>query len=445
MAIQLNDHFTYKKLFKAVVPSVLMMLFISIYSIVDGLFVSNVVGDTAFASLNLVYPVLMIVGGVGFMIGTGGSALVSKTLGEGKKEKANQYFSMFIWLTLILGIIISTVLYICTPSLTLMLGAEEDMVDYCVTYARICLIFQTSFIVQNTFQSFFVTAEKPHLGLILSLISGVCNIVLDALFIVVFEMGIAGAALATGISQTIGAVVPIFYFRLKKDLIIKLGKPVFKFKPMINGCINGISELVTNISASIVGIIYNFQLLKLAGQDGVSSYGVILYCQFIFLAIFFGYSMGTAPIVGFNYGANNKEELQNIFKKSLKIIGITSLILFGFSEILARPLSMIFVSYNQELLEMTVRGFRIYAISFIICGFNIYSSAFFTALNNGGVSLLLSIGRTFVFQIISVILLPIFLGLDGIWASIIFSELLALIMTILFFILMNKRYGYYAR
>ena len=445
MAIQLNDHFTYKKLFKAVVPSVLMMLFISIYSIVDGLFVSNVVGDTAFASLNLVYPVLMIVGGVGFMIGTGGSALVSKTLGEGKKEKANQYFSMFIWLTLILGIIISTVLYICTPSLTLMLGAEEDMVDYCVTYARICLIFQTSFIVQNTFQSFFVTAEKPHLGLILSLISGVCNIVLDALFIVVFEMGIAGAALATGISQTIGAVVPIFYFRLKKDLIIKLGKPVFKFKPMINGCINGISELVTNISASIVGIIYNFQLLKLAGQDGVSSYGVILYCQFIFLAIFFGYSMGTAPIVGFNYGANNKEELQNIFKKSLKIIGITSLILFGFSEILARPLSMIFVSYNQELLEMTVCGFRIYAISFIICGFNIYSSAFFTALNNGGVSLLLSIGRTFVFQIISVILLPIFLGLDGIWASIIFSELLALIMTILFFILMNKRYGYYAR
>lgn len=445
MAIQLNDHFTYKKLFKAVVPSVLMMLFISIYSIVDGLFVSNVVGDTAFASLNLVYPVLMIVGGVGFMIGTGGSALVSKTLGEGKKEKANQYFSMFIWLTLILGIIISTVLYIFTPSLTLMLGAEDDMVDYCVTYARICLIFQTSFIVQNTFQSFFVTAEKPHLGLILSLISGVCNIVLDALFIVVFEMGIAGAALATGISQTIGAVVPIFYFRLKKDLIIKLGKPVFKFKPMINGCINGISELVTNISASIVGIIYNFQLLKLAGKDGVSSYGVILYCQFIFLAIFFGYSMGTAPIVGFNYGANNKEELQNIFKKSLKIIGITSLILFGFSEILARPLSMIFVSYNQELLEMTVRGFRIYAISFIICGFNIYSSAFFTALNNGGVSLLLSIGRTFVFQIISVILLPIFLGLEGIWASIIFSELLAIIMTILFFILMNKRYGYYSR
>lgn len=445
MAIQLNDHFTYKKLFKAVVPSVLMMLFISIYSIVDGLFVSNVVGDTAFASLNLVYPVLMIVGGVGFMIGTGGSALVSKTLGEGKKEKANQYFSMFIWLTLILGIIISTVLYIFTPSLTLMLGAEDDMVDYCVTYARICLIFQTSFIVQNTFQSFFVTAEKPHLGLILSLVSGVCNIVLDALFIVVFEMGIAGAALATGISQTIGAVVPIFYFRLKKDLIIKLGKPVFKFKPMINGCINGISELVTNISASIVGIIYNFQLLKLAGKDGVSSYGVILYCQFIFLAIFFGYSMGTAPIVGFNYGANNKEELQNIFKKSLKIIGVTSLILFGFSEILARPLSMIFVSYNQELLEMTVRGFRIYAISFIICGFNIYSSAFFTALNNGGVSLLLSIGRTFVFQIISVILLPIFLGLEGIWASIIFSELLAIIMTILFFILMNKRYGYYSR
>jgi len=445
MAVQLNDHFTYKKLFKAVIPSVLMMVFISIYSIVDGLFVSNVVGDTAFASLNLIYPVLMIVGAIGFMIGTGGSALVSKTLGEGNKEKANQYFSMFIWLTLILGVIVSTILFIFTPTLTVLLGAEEDMIDYCITYGRICLIFQTCFIVQNAFQAFFVTAEKPHLGLYLSLASGICNIILDALFIVGFNMGIAGAALATGISQFIGAVVPIFYFGIKKDLIIKLGKPIFKIKPIIQGCVNGISELVTNISASIVSIIYNYQLLALAGQDGVSSYGVILYIQFIFLAIYFGYSMGTAPIIGFNYGANNKNELQNIYKKSLKIIGITGIILVGVSELLAKPLSMIFVSYNQELLELTVRGFRIYAISFVICGFNIFSSAFFTALNNGLVSLLLSLGRTFVFQIIAVIIWPLILGIDGIWISIIFSEFLALIATILFFIFMNKRYSYYGK
>lgn len=445
MAVQLNEHFTYKKLFKAVIPSVLMMVFISIYSIVDGLFVSNVVGDTAFASLNLIYPVLMIVGAIGFMIGTGGSALVSKTLGEGTREKANQYFSMFIWLTLILGIIFSTILYFLTPTLTIALGAEPDMIDYCITYGRICLIFQTCFIVQNAFQAFFVTAEKPHLGLFLSLVSGICNIILDSLLIVVLDMGLAGAALATGISQFIGAVVPIFYFVFKKDLMIKLGKPVFKIKPIVKGCINGISELVTNISASIVSIVYNYQLMTFVGKDGVSSYGVILYAQFIFLAIYFGYSMGTAPIIGFNYGAKNKKELQNIFKKSLKIIGISGIVLVGLSELLVRPISLIFVSYNQELLKLTIRGFRIYALSFIICGFNIFSSAFFTALNNGIASLLLSLGRTFVYQILAVIILPLLLGIDGIWSSIIISETLALITTILFFIFMNKKYGYYVR
>lgn len=441
--VQLNDHFTYKKLFKAVIPSVAMMVFISIYSIVDGLFVSNFVGTTAFAGLNLIYPVLMIVGAIGFMIGTGGSALVSKTLGEGKKEKANQYFSMFMWLTLILGILVSTILIILTPKIAILLGAEGEMIDYCVTYGRICLAFQTCFIVQNAFQSFFVTAEKPHLGLILSIISGCTNIVLDALFIIVFKMGIAGAALATGISQTIGAVVPIFYFTLKKDLIIKLGKPHFELIPIIKGCVNGLSELFTNISASIVSIIYNYQLLSLAGENGVASYGVILYAQFIFLAVYFGYSMGTAPIFGFNYGANNTNELKNLFKKSLIIIGCSACILVLSSELLAKPISMFFVGYDEELLKMTIRGFRIFAISFLICGFNIFSSAFFTALNNGLVSLLLSIGRTFVFQIIAVLVLPYYFGLDGIWLSIIMSEVLALITTIFFFILMRKRYQYY--
>lgn len=441
--VQLNDHFTYKKLFKAVIPSVAMMVFISIYSIIDGLFVSNFVGTTAFAGLNLIYPILMIVGAIGFMIGTGGSALVSKTLGEGNKEKANKYFSMFIWMTFILGIIVSSILIILTPNIAILLGAEGEMIDYCVTYGRICLAFQTSFIVQNAFQAFFVTAEKPHLGLILSIISGCTNIVLDFLFIVVFEMGIAGAALATGISQTIGAVVPIFYFVLKKDLIIKLGKPYFEFIPMLKGCANGLSELFTNISASIVSIIYNYQLMSLAGENGIASYGVILYAQFIFLAVYFGYSMGTAPIFGFNYGANNTKELKNLFKKSLIVIGCSAIVLVLTSELLARPISMFFVGYDKVLLDMTIRGFRIFAISFLICGFNIFSSAFFTALNNGLISLLLSIGRTFIFQIIAVLLLPYYFGLDGIWLSIIMSELLALFVTIFFFILMRKRYQYY--
>ena len=445
MAVQLNTHFTYKKLFRAVIPSILMMIFISIYSIVDGLFVSNFVGTTAFAGLNLVYPILMIVGALGFMIGSGGSALVSKTLGEGKKELANQYFSMFVCLTLILGITISTILYILTPEIAVLFGAEGEMIEYCVIYARTCLIFQTCFIVQNTFQSFFMTAEKPHLGLILSLISGVCNMILDAVFIVGFDMGIRGAALATGLCQTIGAVVPVFYFLIKKDLNIRLVRPKFDIKAMFKGCFNGISELVTNISASVVGIIYNYQLLRLAGENGIASYGVILYAQFVFLAVFFGYSMGTAPIIGFNYGANNKEELQNVFKKSIKVIGITSVILVLVAELIARPISLIFVSYDVALLNMTVRGFRIFAIGFIICGFNIFASAFYTALNNGLVSLILSLGRTFIFQILAVSILPILFDLDGVWLANVMVESLSIIMSLLFIVLMRNKYEYYGK
>ena len=323
--VQLSDHFTYKKLFRAVIPSIAMMVFISIYSIVDGLFVSNFVGTTAFASLNLIYPVLMIVGAIGFMLGAGGSALVAKTLGEGNKEKANKYFSMFIWATFILGVTVSTILIIFTPQLAIFLGAEGEMIEHCVTYGRICLAFQTCFIVQNTFQAFFVTAEKPHLGLILSVISGINNMILDFVFIVVFEMGIAGAALATGLSQTIGAVVPIFYFTLNKKLNINLGLPYFEFIAFFKGCVNGLSELFTNVSASIVGMIYNSKLMLLAGENGIASYGVILYAQFIFLAIYFGYSMGTAPIIGFNYGAKNKEELKNIFNIFKELLFCSSL------------------------------------------------------------------------------------------------------------------------
>ncbi len=443
MSVQLNDHFTFRKLIKAVLPSILMMVFISIYSIVDGLFISNFAGTTAFAGINIIYPILAIVGAIGFMIGTGGSALVSKTLGEGNKEKANQYFSMFIGLTLILGISVSALLFIFLPNIAILLGAEGDLLEYCITYGRICLIFQTCFIVQNTFQSFFVTAEKPQLGLYLSLLSGCTNIVLDALFIVVFKMGVSGAAIATGISQTIGAVIPFIYFLKNKNLNIQLCLPKFEIKPILKGCLNGISEFTTNISASIVGIVYNAILMSIAGENGVASYGVILYIQFIFLAIYFGYSMGVAPIIGFNYGAQNKTELKNIFKKSLVFILLSSIVLTTVSIIFARLLSSIFVSYDLNLLDMTTRGFRIFAISFLLCGFNIFSSAFFTALNNGVVSLILSLTRTFIYQLLAVLILPSLLGIDGVWSSIIASEFLAILTSSLFIILMRRKYEYY--
>lgn len=443
MAIKLNDHFTFSKLIKAVLPSIIMMVFISIYSIVDGLFVSNFVGTIAFASINFIFPVISVIGAIGFMIGSGGSALVSKTLGENKKDKANQYFSMFIAATIFLGIIVSTILFIFLPNIAVLLGAEGEMLEQCIIYGRICLIFQTCFIVQNTFQSFFVTAEKPQLGLYLSLVSGVCNMILDAVFIVEFNMGVAGAALATGISQFIGAAVPFFYFIFKKNLIIKFVKFKLEIIPLLKGLLNGISEFGTNISVAVIGMIYNAKLMELAGENGIASYGVIMYMQFIFLAIFFGYSMGVSPLIGYNYGAQNKNELKNLFKKSLIFIGCASIVLSSLSEIFARPLSSIFVGYDEELLNMTTRGFRIFAISFLICGFNIFSSAFFTALNNGVVSLILALARTFLFQLIAVLILPIFLKLDGIWLSIVFSETLAIFMTLLFIVLMRKKYEYY--
>ena len=443
MKIKLNDHFTYSKLFRAVLPSILMMVFISIYSVVDGLFISNFVGKTAFASINLIYSVIAIIGAIGFMIGSGGSALVSKTLGEKDNDKANQYFSMFIYLTIILGIIVSAIIFIYLPDIAVLLGAEDNMIEYCVTYGRICLVFQTFFITQNTFQSFFVTAEKPQLGLYLSLISGCMNMLLDFVFIVPLKMGVVGAALATGISQFIGAVVPLIYFKVNDKLIIKLVKPTFEIKPLLKGCLNGISEFSTNISVSIIGMIFNLILMNIAGENGVASYGVILYVQFIFLAIFFGYSMGVSPIIGYNYGAQNKEELQNVFKKSMKIIFYVTICLVILSEVLARPLSMIFVGYDRELLDLTTRGFRIFAISFLFAGFNIFASAFFTALNNGIISLILSLARTFLFQLIAVLIFPSLLGIDGIWISVVFSELLAIFLSMLYIAFNRKKYNYY--
>ena len=443
MKIKLNDHFTYSKLFKAVLPSVLMMVFISIYSVVDGLFISNFVGKTAFASINLIYSVIAIIGAIGFMIGSGGSALVSKTLGEKDNDKANQYFSMFIYLTIILGVIVSAIIFIYLPDIAVLLGAEDNMIEYCVTYGRICLVFQTFFITQNTFQSFFVTAEKPQLGLYLSLISGCMNMLLDFVFIVPLKMGVAGAALATGISQFIGAVVPLIYFKSNKKLIIKLVRPTFEIVPLLKGCLNGISEFSTNISVSIIGMIFNLILMNIAGENGVASYGVILYIQFIFLAIFFGYSMGVSPIVGYNYGAQNKEELQNIFKKSIKIVFYVTICLVVLSEVLARPLSAIFVGYDLKLLDLTTRGFKIFAISFLFAGFNIFASAFFTALNNGIISLVLSLARTFVFQLIAVLIFPSLLGIDGIWISVVFSELLAIFLSMIFIVINRNRYKYY--
>ncbi len=442
MKIQLSEHFTYKKLIKFTIPTIIMMIFTSIYGVVDGIFVSNYVGSDAFAAVNLIMPAIMILGTIGFMIGTGGSALVSKTIGEGENEKANKYFSMLIYLLIIVGVVLTTIGIFLIKPISKLLGSDQNMLEYCVTYGRTLLIFLVPFGLQNCFQSFLVVAEKPTFGLIISIVTGVTNMILDFIFMYVLKMGVLGAALATGISQLVGGIIPLIYFIRENNSPLRLVKTKFELKPIIQTCVNGSSEMLTNLSMSLVNMLYNMQLMKYAGADGIVAYGIIMYVGFIFSGTYLGYGVGTAPIIGYHYGAENTDELKNLLKKSLKLIAITSLVMTGLAEILSKLLASIFVSYDAGLLEMTTNAIRLFAISYIFSGFNIFSSSFFTALNNGVVSAAISFLRTLLFQIAMIFILPAILGINGIWLAVVVAEILALIVSITFLMLNRKKYQY---
>lgn len=439
MQIQLSDHFNYKKLFRFVLPSVVMMVFTSIYGVVDGLFVSNFVGDTAFAAINLIMPFTMVLGGVGFMIGTGGTALVAKTLGEKRQDEANRYFTMMIYFTLIVGAALSVLGIIFIRPVAYLLGATEELIDYCVLYGAIVVGFTVTYMLQNLFQSFLVVAEKPKLGLVVTVVAGCTNMVLDALFIAVFKWGVAGAAVATGISQLVGGALPLIYFLRPNDSLLRITKTKLELRPLVNAVTNGSSELMSNISSSVVSIVYNLQLLEYFGKNGVSAYGVIMYVQFIFIAIYVGYSVGLSPVVGYNYGAANKKELQNLFAKSILLMSSLGLLLTALAYISAPLLASIFVGYNEELCSLTTSAFRLFAPAFLLAGFNIFTSGFFTALNNGLISAIVSFMRTLVFQLAAVLLLPIVVGGDAIWWSVAISEVGAFVLSLAFLIANNKK------
>lgn len=442
MKIKLSDHFTYSKLLRFVFPSIIMMVFTSIYGVVDGLFVSNFAGKTAFASINLVMPFVMILGGIGFMIGTGGTALVSKVLGEGKKEKANEIFTMMIIFTFLLGALLSVIGVISIPWVAKFLGATEEMMADCVIYGRIVTGFTVAFMLQNVFQSFLIAAEKPKLGLLATVLAGITNMALDAIFIIVFKWGVAGAAIATGLSQCVGGIFPLIYFLRKNSSLLRLTKTKLEIKPILNACGNGSSELMSNISSSVVSMIYNFQLMKYVGEDGVSAYGVLMYVQFIFVAIYIGYAIGCAPITGYHFGARNHNELKNMLRKSSFLSAVSGVVLTILAIALSSPLAKLFVGYDEELYELTRHAFRLFAYSFLLAGFNIFTSSFFTALNNGAVSAAISFMRTLIFQTSSVLILPIFLGVDGIWWAITVAEFFAFILSLIFLFAKRKKYNY---
>lgn len=440
--IQLSDHFNYKKLLQYTFPSIIMMVFTSIYGVVDGFFVSNYVGKTPFTAVNFIMPFLMILGSVGFMFGTGGGALIAKTMGEGKEDKARQLFSMIIYISIVCGIVLAVLGMVYIRPLAAVLGAKGRLLEDSVIYGRIILLAIPAFVLQYEFQCLFATAGKPTLGLYVTLAAGVTNMLLDALFVAGFHWGLEGAAGATAISQCVGGVLPLMYFARPNSSLLRLGKFRFDGRALGKACANGSSELLSNISMSVVSMLYNIQLLKYAGEDGVAAYGVLMYVSLVFQAIFIGYSVGTAPVIGYQYGAQNHGELKGLLKKSLMLIGTFATFMFFASQILAKPLSHIFVGYDKDLFSLTVRAFSIFSFSFLFSGFAIFGSSFFTALNNGGISAAISFVRTLVFQIAAVLIFPLFWKVDGIWFSIVAAEMMAVSVTVIFLKVMKKKYHY---
>ena len=442
MSTQLSEHFTYSKLLRFVIPPIIMMIFTSIYSVVDGLFVSNYVGKTALAAINLILPFIMAISALGFMIGTGGSAIVAKTLGEGNKKKANEYFSLLVYVTIIFGILLAIISFFLIPPIAKALGATGELLNNCILYGRLSLISITAFMLQNVFQSFFVTAEKQKLGLGVIIAAGVTNIVLDYIFVALLGFGLTGAAIATICGEFIGGLFPILYFARPNSSQLRLGKTHFEGRILLKTCVNGSSELMTNLFSSIVNSLYNIQLMNFAGENGVAAYGAIMYVNFIFMSIFFGYSIGSAPITSFHYGAKNHRELKSLFKKSLTFIGVSGIVLVVLAQLSASTLAWLFVGYDSDLFEMALAGFRIYCLVYLINGFNIFGSSFFTALNNGLVSAAISFLRTLLFQIVSVLILPVIFGIAGIWSAVNVAEVLTLCVTIFFFVGQRKKYNY---
>ena len=442
MNIQLSEHFTSRKLLRFTLPSMVMMVFTSIYGVVDGIFISNFVVSDPFAAINLIMPFLMILGALGFMLGSGGSALVGYYLGMRQEKRANEIFSLLVYVLLGVGALLTVLGLLFLEPVARLLGADADLLPYCVRYARIVLLGLVPFTLQNVFQSFLVTAERPHFGLYITVGAGVTNMVLDALLVGVIPLGVEGAAIATVLSQCVGGILPLVYFARPNTSRLRLTRTRWELRPVLKSAANGSSEFMTNISMSIVTMLYNWQLLRLMGADGVTVFGIIMYVSFIFVALFLGYSMGSAPIVSFHYGAGNQEALKGLFRRSLTIILAMSAGLTVLAIVLAKPLAMIFVSYDPALLSVTTRALTIYAVSYLLTGFNIYASSFFTALNDGLVSALISFARTLVFQVLAVLTLPLLWEADGIWAAVILAEGLAALLSLACFLRFRRKYGY---
>ena len=442
MEIKLSDHFSSGRLIRFALPTIMMIIFTSIYGMVDGFFISNFVGKTPFAAINLIYPFLMILGVFGFIFGTGGSALIGKLLGEGKHGKANSVFSFLVYITVFVGIVVALAGFLAMEPVARLLGADAAMLPDCVLYGRLVLLGLPFVMLQFEFHSFYVVAEKPKLGFLVTIAAGVTNMIFDLILVAVLNLGVVGAALATVASQVVGGIIPILYFSRRNTSLLKLGRTQFDGIALLKTCTNGASEFVSGVSMSLVGMLYNMQLMKYAGENGVAAYGVLMYVNFLFLSMFIGYAVGTAPIASYHFGARNQPELKNILGRSVKILAVSAVTMLLAGELLARPIAMIFVGYDAALTDLTVSGFRIFSFNFLFAAVPIYGSSFFTALNDGFVSAAISFLRTVVFETAAVLLLPLLFGIDGVWFSLVAAELVAGAVTLSFLTAKRKKYGY---
>lgn len=437
-----SEHLTYRKLLRYAVSPIIMMIFTSIYSVVDGLFLSNYAGKEAFAAVNFILPYLMLYTSTGFMFGTGGSALIAKTLGENRKRAANEIFSSLVWVSAVTGIVLALIGLCFLQPVAIMLGAEGDLLENSMLYGRIYLLGTPACLIQFEFQNLYATAGKTKLGLCATVASGMMNILLDALFVGIFSWGLVGAAVATILSQWVGGIIPFLYFGRRNTSLLRLVRCRPDGRAMLKICANGSSEMVNNISISVVSLLYNVQLLKYAGDDGIAAFGIMMYVNFLFTAIFWGYVVGISPIFSYHYGAENHQELHSLFKKSMVILGISSLLMFGISELLAKPIAIVFGGYDADLLKMTIHGFSLFSFSFLFAGLSIFGSSFFTALNNGLISAVLSFSRVVLFQIPAILVLPLIWKLDGIWISVVVAESLTAVLGIVFILKYQKKYRY---
>ena len=440
--IHLSEHFTYSKLLRFTLPPIVMNIFASLYIIADGYFVANFVGKTEFAAVNLIMPVLNILGTIGYMFGVGGSALIAKKMGEKNQDRANRLFSLIVLVSSCLGVLMMVAGFIFMPQVTTMLGAEGQLLEDSVVYGRIFSLALPAWIWVYEFQLFFITAEKPRLGLAVTVLAGLSNIAFDAIFIVGFQWGLAGAAAASALSQIVGGVFPLIYFLRKNDSLLALVKPVWDGRAVVKSMTNGSSEFMEEAAFSLVAIVYNIQLLKYAGEDGVVIYGLLMYVSLIFTAIFVGYSNGIGPVISYHYGAQNHRELKCLRIRSMRLIGLASIVMFILSEVLAHPFSALFMQGAESLLPDAIHAFRIFSVAYLFTGMAFFCSAFFTALNNGQVSALISGLRTLVFDLGAVLLLPLLLGVDGIWYAIVFAELMAVSVGCIFMVALQRKYHY---